>query len=444
MLEDNNKKKKVDFEYVFSGTNMMNLLPFKKKDNHTPDYNDLKMQIITDGVLMVKETCREMFTEFNVKTSILYNAYVEHKKGIGYNHYNNVGFDDLYADSGGLQVVTQGSELTEELKLKIYEQQKNAKYAFCFDEIPVENKSGVTALAGGGRANVSMKQFDYARFKDCAERTGYNINNQLNAFNGTNTQGFYIVQGNTYKDMVDWVRWGAKNVVNLDHLAGIAPADTCMGNGELESCDMIMACRIIYNEFENINKRMHLLGVGAPNRMLPVIQLMKSGFLDNVNISFDSSSNAMAMMNGNFKNDGVSAKNPKDIEKSIENFIIYFKPMFTKYVGEFDNIELRDYIVSKLRFFTKIEDDAFNEKPHFVPITGSIVPLYCTWLNIGFFKQCKLMIEDEALSQTAIGLLSEVQTPEDYIHWRNQFKNHIKSVRMYRKREEDLSSLFGG
>jgi hypothetical protein len=434
---------KVDFEYVFSGTNMMNLLPFKKKDNHTQEYNDLKMKVITDGVLMIKKECAEMFNEFNVKTSILYNAYVEPKKGDGYNNYNNVGFDDLYADSGGLQVVTQGSELTEELKLKIYEQQKNAKYAFCFDEIPVENKSGVTALAGGGRANVSMKQFDYSRFKECAERTGVNINNQLNAFEGTNTQGFYIVQGNTYQDMVDWVRWGGKKIHNLDYLAGIAPADTCMGNGELESCDMIMASRIIYDEFENINKRMHLLGIGAPTRMLPVIQLMKSGFLENVNISFDSSSNAMAMMNGNFKNDGISAKNPKDIEKSIESFIVFFKPMFKEYIGEFDNIELRDYIVSKLRFFTKIEDDAFSEKPHFVPITGSIVPLYCAWLNIGFFKQCKNMISDQKLSQTAIGLLSEVRSPEDYIHWRTQFKNHIKSARMYRKRDVDLSDFFG-
>lgn len=433
---------KVDFEYVFSGTNMMNLLPFKKKENHTKEYNDLKMKVITEGVQMVKETCRQMFTEFNVKTSILYNAYVEPKKGEGYNYYNNAGFDDLYADSGGLQVVTQGSELTEDLKLKIYEQQKNAKYAFCFDEIPVENKGGVTALAGGGRANVSMKQYDYSRFKECAERTGININNQLESFNGTNTQGFYIVQGNTYQDMIDWVRWGSKEIHNLDHLAGIAPADTCMGNGELESCDMIMACRIIYDEFEDINKRMHLLGVGAPTRMLPVIQLMKSGFLDNVNISFDSSSNAMAMMNGNFKNDGISAKSPKDIERSIESFIEYFKPLFKNYIGDFDNIELRDHIVDRLRFFTKIEDDAFIDNPKFVPVTGSIVPLYCTWLNIGFFNQCKRMIEDEKLSQTAIGLLSEVQTPEDYIHWRNQFKTYIKSARMYRKRDEDLSSLF--
>ena len=89
---------KVDFEYVFSGTNMMNLLPFKKKDNHTQEYNDLKMKVITDGVLMIKKECAEMFNEFNVKTSILYNAYVEPKKGDGYNNYNNVGFDDLYAE----------------------------------------------------------------------------------------------------------------------------------------------------------------------------------------------------------------------------------------------------------------------------------------------------------------------------------------------------------
>ena len=433
--------KKIDFEYVFSGTNMMNLLPFKSKENHTDDYNELKMKVIEDGVKLVKEACKDIFPEFNIRTSILFNAYVETKKGPGYNQYNNVGFDSLYADSGGLQVITQGAVLDDEMKRNIYEIQKHSEYAFCFDEIPVEIKDGLT-ISGGGRSNYSMKQFDAARFKECAIKTGQNVYEQLQSFEGTNTKAFQIIQGNTYQDMIDWMRYGAPEIKHLDKLAGLAPSVACMGNGELESCDMLMACKTIFDEFEDVNRRLHLLGFGAPNRLLPAILLMKSGFLENINVSFDSSSNAMAMMMGNYKIDGLGVSDNVSIKKSLSLFVGFFDEIFKKYIGEYDQDELVEYIFERIRYTTKIEDDAFSVKQKFVPINGSIIPLYCTWLNIGFFKHSRKLV-DENYGQTAIGLLSEVHTVDDYLHWRRQFKSSVKSVRMYRKRESDLGDLFG-
>ena len=169
---------------------------------------------------------------------------------------------------------------------------------------------------------------------------------------------------------------------------------------------------------------------------------MKSGFLENINVSFDSSSNAMAMMMGNYKIDGLGVSDNVSIKKSLSLFVGFFDEIFKKYIGEYDQDELVEYIFERIRYTTKIEDDAFSVKPKFVPINGSIIPLYCTWLNIGFFKHSRKLV-DENYGQTAIGLLSEVHTVDDYLHWRRQFKSSVKSVRMYRKRESDLGDLFG-
>lgn len=433
----------VDLEYVFSGTGMMRFTLFKSKEYVSDEYNENKVRMITKGVAQIKQTCKDVFPEFNVKTSLLYNAYVESSFGNFYKTYNNFGFDHLYADSGGLQVITTGKQLTEDLKLQIYENQKNADYGFCFDEIPVENKG--IALSGGGRANVSSKHFNNSRFVDCAIKTGNNINHQLKAFNGTNTSVFYIVQGNTYQDMYTWFKEGYNQLEYKNNIAGIAPADTCMGNGELESCDMLMASKLIFQEFEELEKRIHLLGIGSPTRMLPVLLLSKSGFLDNVNISFDSSSNAMAYVMGKFKDaDGNSANNKIQINKSISDFLDYFDELFKSEVPTYKKDVLYNYIVDNdiLRTCGKITDQGSIDLPEYNTITSAFIPLYTTWLNIGFFKRCRYMLEDKKIMSSAIGMLQHVKTTEDYLYWRRQYSSNIKSARMDRKPKLDITSLF--
>jgi len=74
-----------------------------------------------------------------------------------------------------------------------------------------------------------------------------------------------IVQGNRWEDMVEWFDYIVGEIpASLQHrIAGIATADTCMGNGELESIEMLRAVRAIHDRYgPAYTNHVHLLGVG--------------------------------------------------------------------------------------------------------------------------------------------------------------------------------------
>jgi hypothetical protein len=71
----------------------------------------------------------------------------------------------------------------------------------------------------------------------------------------------------------------------------MALADTCMGNGALESVEMLKAARAIGKiAHENVRRHLHFLGVGTISRMRPIVYLLRSGYLSTFrHISYDSS-----------------------------------------------------------------------------------------------------------------------------------------------------------
>lgn len=432
------KIEKTKIDYVFSGTLMLRIVPFKSKTYYSDAYHERKKKIIIEGLEIIQNKYSEIFPQFDISTSLLYNAFTENRLGIDYKEHNRNGFKSIYADSGGLQVVTRNMQLTDELKLKVYEQQKNADYAFCFDNIPVELKEGAT-LDGGNRSQVGTKQFITSRFKECAYETAQNIKIQLKSLEGSDTKVYYIVQGNTYQDMIDWVKYGAEILTEeeLSKLEGIAPADTCMGNGDLETCDMLYAAREILDSFPMIKKKIHLLGVGSTSRFLPVLKLIDSKFLEGIDISFDSSTNSMSMVMGNFKDEtGYSAKNDKEIKEVFLKFADFYDSIFSKYVPEYNKSDFADFIIENLRFIGNIENKAMEAHPEYEIVAGVVVPFFCLWQNIGFFNVCKEQLHDQ--TPTPINLLSHVQSKEDYLMWRREFKSLVRSKRMYRK-DSDFS-----
>ena len=71
------------------------------------------------------------------KFSMLYNGHTESSFGDRFTAYKDH-VHEIHADSGGLQIVTQGMTITDELKDKVYENQAEwADVGMCFDEIPV-------------------------------------------------------------------------------------------------------------------------------------------------------------------------------------------------------------------------------------------------------------------------------------------------------------------
>lgn len=447
MTQKQEEKQKVKMDYVFSGCAMMRILPRKETDIFHADYIEIRQKVIADGVKFAKEKCQKMFPHYDIKQSLLYNAYDEPKVGVKFNESDLFNFDNLYADSGGLQAVTRGVTIDNEFKEEIYNKQKEAQFAFCFDEIPVEFKEDCLS-AEFARTSVDTKHFIAKDFKRCAYTTADNINKQLKSFEGTNTKAMYIVQGNTFQEMHDWVRWGAERIENIDQIHGIAPSGACLGNAALETCDMMMASKLVFNDFPSMNNQIHLLGVGSASRMFPAIKLAESGFLDsNPLLSFDSSTHPGCLMLGKFFDSRGKKYNQKvfgNDKRSFQEFLEFYEDFYKTQVDGYDQEVFLNYLVedNRCRSIGNIEKDIFEVLPKYQNIAGSVTTLYSVWLNTGFFNRCGDMEKDRNIIQSPLGLLDEIKTIEDYKSWRRDFKHMIKSQRMDRKVDNNLTDLF--
>ena len=112
-------------DYVVSGTSYMRL------SNPNIAFDDTNTGIVS---MLIKKLVQDQFSH---KFSLLYNAHTEHSFGERFKPYHDAAHS-VHADSGGLQIVTQGMTITDELKEKVYRNQANgADVGMCFDEIPV-------------------------------------------------------------------------------------------------------------------------------------------------------------------------------------------------------------------------------------------------------------------------------------------------------------------
>lgn len=103
-------KNNIVLEYVSGSINKN--LRISNKDKELQDEN------IKDITNLVHFTQQKLHGHF--KFSVLSNAYTEEKEADMIRSNNNFGHDWLYTDSGGLQVLTQGLEITDTVKDKVY------------------------------------------------------------------------------------------------------------------------------------------------------------------------------------------------------------------------------------------------------------------------------------------------------------------------------------
>jgi len=332
---------KVGLEYVVSAIGMAGVL--NNKFIKSPYFNTHIVPAVNATVDTVKRDVKAFAQHTDPTVTMLFNAYTEGKFIEHITDYNRFHMDAVYADSGGLQMVTAGKTVTTEMKKKIYEVQTHSDYAMCFDVIPLESVS--LTRSRNERSNVGNKIFDQSRHQESGRLTGLNIKAQIEHFKekGAKTKVIIIVQGNIPEDMVLFYREIQNQLSNddFDYVGGIAVADTCMGNKARETIDMMIGARMIA-EFAHPNalNQLHLLGVGSIPRMAPVLYLRNSGFLDAYKkISYDSSSHTVCFNYGLMKLDGGckpqgSTRNPK-IEATLGDIYSTFEPVF-KPVGTLD------------------------------------------------------------------------------------------------------------
>ncbi len=349
---------------------------------------------------------------------------------------------DTYVDSGGLQMITlKNVELNDKTRQDIYETQAKGTFAMCFDEIPLyidENKKGNSA-----RTDMSGKYVVGEEIYEKGVATGNNIKKQIQYFEecGTDTKVFVILQGNSPQDWINFCD-GVFSIVTEEfypYIEGLSIADTCIGNGILEAADMISIIPKL-NCPEKFKKRLHLLGVGSINRLIPILTMVNSGYLpEDTHISYDSTSISASHAFGRYLTEDRTIKfdrvqldqNDVNIDSVIHDILNNIKDLnwdenvSVSWTEENLKKRIRE---STTNTFGKIHEDEDKEKQKSNLHYGVLFHLIFTLSQIvNFMKRLNKIIEtpeslQKHILQTSklkpLVTLINVTTYDEYVEWR--------------------------
>lgn len=449
----------MNYEYVFSGLNFTGLIP--RNDSVSKEIAPIIYQCICK--------LQESINQNNLKMSVLFNAFQEKHFGKWQRECNLYGFKRQFADSGGLQIITRGLSITEDIKTKIYDIQSIADVAMCFDEIPLKNIRKETS----SRTQTKDKMYIPSIADDCARLTAENIKKQIKFFrdHDCNTKVSYIIQGNNSDDMVKWFRHGC-DILNHDdweYISGLSLANICIGNGLQESVEMCVAYHRIRNEFSEFytKNNVHLLGIGSIKRIIPFIQLSRKGFLPEcVNLSFDSSSLSMAIVMGNYtfdcdtdfaiKHTMIPSLSKSNVVKPdimwlnliIKEVMEYYQDILDESFPNANKNEIIEHLITNRRFIARMEQGLDGDSYLY---KRTIIPLIIIHQILLFSKKLQQIITGSMIDvnysdKTPLFGLGLVKTLKDYNNWLNNNYGWMNNSNTRIARENrnlvDLDSFF--
>jgi hypothetical protein len=403
------------FEYVASG---LSFLRCNFKDTHSGQLLD-----------ELNNIWRQIRGKYDHEFSFLYNAHVEKHFGeVFYSAYRGKGIKQVYADSGGLQIVTQGLNITPALKQKVYESQ--ARYSDCamsFDEIPV-SIIGDRAV----RSDINSKYFDRSKFEWCARESGRNLKNQIETFIAMKSESkpMFIVQGGDLDTYIKWCELALEEIPKELHerIGGVAMGAGGIGNGMFEDCKR--AFYYTQTPLFEMNNHLHLLGIGAVSRMIPTLAMIKSGLCVDKHISYDSTTHTSGVQMGRYYGPEfkwvqpgkyfINEKGPEyslineDIKKNITSYNVS-----DEFFHEVMNISVRKYQA-------KTGDPnppilAFNA--YFASSTINFLR-HLDVMRKDFSQIHSVMRDDE---YTAMMVFSEVKNRTDFEKWEKDMGRYLPS-----------------
>lgn len=262
----------------------------------------------------------------HVKISGLFNAFTEEMFAervdeTGYD-FKDLFPDGMYADSGGLQVLTQGKMIDDAMKKKIYGiQAKYADYAMSFDEMPFRMVEG-------------QKIYLPDKVASCGTQAGENLKEQIDYFEkiGANTKIFPIVQGLGLDGMSTYTL-NMLNVLNKKQLAKLE----CLAVGGIQSeFELLERSVNIYKIDgipEKIKNHFHVLGVTGFRKLMPIMIGARNGLLPGIKkLSFDSTTFTKSYLLGNIQpslEDIISGKPKRSLGKVRDQFVEdYYQQMW--------------------------------------------------------------------------------------------------------------------
>lgn len=278
----------ISLEYTMSGVSFTRV-------NYPESYTN------PECVDLVKTFFKNVDGRNGHRFSVLFNAHTETKFGEIFQTYR----DSLYkihADSGGLQIITQGLEMTPEMKTEIYKTQaKWSDIGMSFDDIPL-------VVTGGSskRNDTSSRSFDRVNLDKFARSTGQNLKDQIATFlaEGTVCRPFFIVHGNDLETALRWTEVALKELPDewIQHIGGIAMGGGSFGNGPKETLlRVIVAGEILNTRADIVHKNIHFLGLGSLTNAFAIVALSKSGYLKpEWHVSYDSTSHSSGHIMGQY------------------------------------------------------------------------------------------------------------------------------------------------
>lgn len=344
------------------------------------------------------------------------------------------GFDRVYTDSGGLQIVTRGMSANENAKEEIYKIQSQHDLTMCFDEIPVRNEKMAH------RTGYLDKVFVYEDFHRCAKATAMNVISQVNAFRRmkSNTKIFFIVQGNTLNDMLEWFDIATQTIPAdyWDHIGGLAIGGVAIGSGQREDVEKIAIYKKIREEFgtEYTKKHLHILGVGSASRLMPIIILRNTGFIPrDTHISYDSTTLSMAYIFGNFIDENGDYL--RDTPLWDVNFLSYYN-MITPILKDygFTDKQLHSYypyIIKDMLCHKKIladnKDDQLRVAHHAIRVLTNVFQI------LRFTKNLYKLYTSWDQGNDPISMLKNVCDMDSFYEWEKVYASKLQSKRITRK-----------
>jgi tRNA-guanine family transglycosylase len=397
-------------EYVASGSSYFKLMYAESLEPQNLDF--------------FARTFGSLNNTHNHKISLLYNAYTEKRPGEWMGEHYRPLVHSIHADSGGLQMVTLGRTITNELKEEVYDSQaRNSDIAMCFDVIPVRTLDG----ARSERLDLSNRRFDRTQLESCARETGRNLRRQIDFFDekGSKARPMLITQGNDYDSYMHWTQYVVEELddYHVSRIGGIAMGAAALGKGSLE--DFKRAFYFTQLPINLESKHLHLLGVGSVYRMIPQFIFMQNGLYENVEMSYDSTTHTSGVTQGRYYKDDLALNFTRAFDDNYrivwedirKNFPCYNYDLNTFY--EALNISSRTYQEKHGNI-----DPSLQTYGAFV---SSAIKNFLAHVEKLHDSRDEIMKMARGIDATAFNALYSVRTLEDFNHWLQQIGPYVAS-----------------
>lgn len=388
------------FEYVASGTSYFKLM---YEESLSPTNLD-----------WFSRTFGSLNDQHNHKISLLYNAYTEKRPGRWCGeHYRDL-VHSIHADSGGLQMVTLGRTITEELKEEVYANQAQySDVAMCFDVIPVRTLDG----ARSERLDLSNRRFDRADLERCARETGKNLKRQIEFFleKGTTAKPMLITQGNDYDSYMKWTEFVVDELPPdyVQHIGGIAMGAAALGKGTLE--DIKRAFYFTQLPIDLKSRHLHLLGVGSVYRMIPNLIFIQNGMYEGVQMSYDSTTHTSGVVQGRYYMDEYSFTFSRAFDDSYRIVRDDIRKNFPFY--EYDLNTFYETLNISSRSYEKKHGTIDPSLQTYVAYVSSSIKNFIQHVEKLAGSKTELLSFARGLDRNAFDSLYSVKTTEDFDHW---------------------------